>query len=313
MITVMIESLIDFIQCDNGSYMPIPGGSPFNTAIALSRLDINVSFVGNISDDFLGDILVNHLAKNNVNINFINRVGNSTSLAFVKNENNQPKYAFYVNNTADISFDANSLKKANIIIKKATCLVFGSYSLSIEPSASTAEKIILAEKNNRIIALDPNIRFIPTIDKEKYLNRIKNLISACDILKLSIEDFINIYDKKLSIQETLEFLLKQGRPELIILTLGENGAYAITQNIDSCFVKAQRICVVDTVGAGDTFHAAILAGLEKYNYLDKNNLENIKPEDLREIMKFASTAAAINCLKKGANPPNLKEIKNFQI
>lgn len=309
MIVIMIESLIDFVPNKDGSYIPLPGGSPFNTAIALGRLNVDVSFYGNISNDFFGTKLKQYLKDNNVLINYVNNVENETTLAFVGySENSNPSYTFYTNNTADISFNKITLPFSKNEVK---CLLFGSYSLGLEPSGTTAEQIIMNEKDNYIIALDPNMRLSISKNKDSYKNRIQRLIRNCHILKLSTEDFFNIYGKDMSIDKILNFLIEESSSEIIFLTDGEKGSHAITRTGIRCSTKTYKIKLADTVGAGDTFFGSILAKLEQKNNLSKENLKTLKGQELMELIDFASKASAINCTKKGANPPTIEEINNF--
>ena len=88
MIFVAGENLIDSIAYKNSKniFKTFVGGSTLNTALALGRLNSNVHFFSRISNDFFGKMIVDHLKKNNVNVNLSQRTNDQTTIAFVSNK-----------------------------------------------------------------------------------------------------------------------------------------------------------------------------------------------------------------------------------
>jgi fructokinase len=296
-------------------YLPLPGGCAYNTAIAIGRLGASVSFLGRFSTDFFGEVLINRLRDNNVSDNLISLSEQNTPLAFVKIEKGrEPQYAFYTEASANRSFAAEDLPPQ--LPADATCLVFGSISMTMEPIASTIETLVLREASRKklLIAFDPNIRPIMIKDKDAYMRRFEKWVNACDIAKISIEDFEFIFPK-LEPEQALQKILSMGS-RLAIATLGPQGAIAMLRRDDGSVIKvstpaAPISVLVDTVGAGDTFLGALLFWLEQRGKMTHKNLVNLSETDLHEALVFANKAASIVCTRHGAEPPTLEEIENL--
>ena len=76
-------------------------------------------------------------------------------------------------------------------------------------------------------------------------------------------------------------------------------------------VSGFSVEVVDTVGAGDTFCAALLARLAQRRMVTRAALQDVSDEDLEEMLRFAAAAAALNCTRAGANPSRYVEVERF--
>ena len=66
--------------------------------------------------------------------------------------------------------------------------------------------------------------------------------------------------------------------------------------------------IVDTVGAGDTFNAGVLAKMSELGQLHKSALANLSPEVLAEALAYGARVAAVTVSRAGANPPWVEEI-----
>ena len=144
------EALIDFVPQpgDELQYAPCPGGSPYNLAIASARLGASTGFLGKISRDFFGDILFNRLEKEGVNTGYTRRSDRLSTLAFVKIEQGEePRYAFYTENTADRNLSSVDIPES--LPDSVECLEFGSISLILEPQAETIKSLIRRENGKR--------------------------------------------------------------------------------------------------------------------------------------------------------------------
>ena len=94
---------------------------------------------------------------------------------------------------------------------------------------------------------------------------------------------------------------------IAVLTSGGRGALALSRQ-GTLAVAAQKAVVVDTVGAGDTFNAGLLAGLRRAGVLTKPALRNLEAASLRPAMELAAKAAAVTVARAGANPPFASEL-----
>ena len=300
MIISLGEALIDFISKEGLSFEGFPGGSPMNTSVAISRLGVPCKFLGRISTDIFGNRLIDHLKTNSVGIDMIIRTDDSTTLSFVhKQTDGQAQYGFFANGTADRNFPKEELKKI-ILPSEARIIHFGSISLSMEPCGSTISEFLLNTPKNLILSFDPNIRPSLVPDKTKYMERFKKLCKISSIVKLSDEDLLWLYPE-LETDKAISLLLELG-VSLIALTTGKTGALLINKN-NRVLSPLFDLPVADTIGAGDTFHGALLSYLYKQNWLDRNTLNNLSKEQLNSIGNYANKAAGINCSRSGANPP----------
>jgi fructokinase len=319
------EALIDMVRVQvpgsREGFLPLPGGSPYNTAIAIGRLGAGAMFLGKFSKDFFGEMLLKRLKENHVNDNLIIRSEQNSSLAFVNlKEGKEPEYVFYTDGTADRSLCIVDLPEK--IPVEAGCICFGSISMIMEPAASAIETLILrenvkegADKESPVISFDPNIRTFMIKDKEAFIRRTEKLIAASTIVKISNADIGYLYPG-MDTDKAIERILTFG-PRLVIVTLGPDGALALLRRHDGNIIKvsapAVNIPLADTIGAGDTFHGAFLSWLEIKGKMSHSALANMSNTELYEALFFANKAAAIVCSRRGAEPPTLKEVEELKI
>lgn len=304
------EALIDFVPLEGGGgYQPCPGGSIYNIAVGLGRLGAPVGFLGGVSTDFFGDLLVDYLVENGVRTDFILRADGPTTLAFVSlpdGRHTEPRYVFYANQTVDRSLALSDLPAQ--LPEQVQALHFGSISLMLEPGASTLEALMQRESGRRILSLDPNIRPSLIPDREAYRRRFEGWLRRMDIVRLSLADLEWLYPEG-DAQAIIQRWLGWG-PSLCLLTLGAQGASGYTAAGTEASVPSPQITVADTVGAGDTFLAATLAWLHEQGRLaERQALRALEPAQLGACLEYAARAAAINCSRKGANPPYKHEME----
>ena len=303
------EALIDFIPTeDKKAYRPCPGGSILNIAVGLGRMGVPVGFLSRLSTDLFGNLLENHLVENQVNLQYCPRVDGQTTLAFVSIDEKtspEPQYAFYAEGAVD-----REMKIADLPAQfpgEVSALHFGSISLVLEPGASTLEVLMQREKHQRIISLDPNVRPIVISDWDAYRDRFEGWLACVDILRLSEADLNLLYPGE-RIENLLPAWFNLGL-SLVIMTRGGDGADGYLPDGNFVSVPGYRVQIRDTVGAGDTFFAAILTYLHEKGYLsNRTMLSQIPLEHLEACISFGSKAAAINCTRDGADPPYRHEM-----
>lgn len=296
------EALIDMLPRETTlgerAFAPYAGGAVFNTAIALGRLGAPAGFFSGLSTDLMGEILIETLAASKVDTALAARSGRPTTLAFVKLVNGQATYAFYDENTA-----GRLLAEADLpdLPDRVQALFFGGISLVNDPAASTyAALMARAAAAGRVTMIDPNIRPGFITDQAGYRARIGRMMAMADIVKLSDED-LHWLEGPGEIAALARGLIARGT-RLVLITEGAKGARAITATGER-FVAAVPVAVVDTVGAGDTFNAGVLAALHRAGALTRAGLAALGDAALDSALSLGVRAAAVTVGRAGANPP----------
>ncbi len=296
------EALIDMLPRETvagePAFAPYAGGAVFNTAIALGRLGAPSGFFTGLSTDLFGQILNRTLAASGVDTTLCARSARPTTLAFVTLVNGQATYAFYDENTA-----GRLLSKADLPALPASIdtLFFGGISLVNDPAATAYETLqARAAAAGCVTMIDPNIRPGFIQDAAAFRARIERMISVADIVKLSDEDLRWLCgDGRLD--DLARAILSRG-PKVVFVTEGARGARALTATQDR-FVAATPVTVADTVGAGDTFNAGILAALHVRGCLTKTAVAAVSDSTLDAALSLGTRAAAVTVSRPGANPP----------
>lgn len=301
------EALIDMLPrtttLGEPAFSPYAGGAVFNTAIALGRLGAPSAFFSGISTDMLGEILTDTLAASKVTTDLCARSNRPTTVAFVKLVNGQASYAFYDEATAGRMLSQDQLPTLPADI---STLFFGGISLVNDPAASTYEALQSREAGSRVVMIDPNIRlgFIAG-QEDSYRARITRMVQRSDIVKLSDED-LHWYAGSGDLAALARGILAKG-PKLVFITEGAKGAHAITAT-EQRFTPSRKVEVVDTVGAGDTFNAGVLAALHKRGVLTKAGVASLDAATLDAALELGTQAAAVTVARAGANPPWAQEL-----
>ncbi len=300
------EALIDMLPRETSAgepaFAPHAGGAVFNTAIALGRLGAPTGFFSGLSNDLFGTQLTETLAASKVDTSLCARSNRPTTLAFVRLVEGQATYAFYDENTAGRLLSRDELPA---LPETVETLFFGGISLVNDPAASTYAAMMAREAASRVTMIDPNIRPGFITDATAYRARIAEMIAMADIVKLSDED-LHWLEGPGDMTGLARCILARG-PKLVLITEGSKGARAITLTQDR-FVAATAVTVADTVGAGDTFNAGVLAALHRAGVLSKAALAELSDETLDAALSLGTRAAAITVSRAGANPPWADEL-----
>lgn len=300
------EALIDMLPrtttLGEDAYAPYAGGAIFNTAIALGRLGVPTGFFTGLSDDMMGDILRRTLAESRVDYSYCATLSRPTTVAFVKLVDGHATYAFYDEGTA-----GRMITEAELPTLGAECeaLHFGAISLIPEPCGSTYEALLKREHESRVISLDPNIRPGFIKDKDAHMGRIRRMAAMADIVKFSDED-LAWFGLEGDEDALARHWLHHGA-RLVVVTRGADGAVGYTAN-HKVTVPSERVAVVDTVGAGDTFDAGVLASLKMQNLLTKQQVARLSEDQIAKALALGARAAAVTVSRAGANPPWAGEI-----
>ena len=296
------EALIDMLPRESTAgeacFAPYAGGAVFNTAIALGRLGAPSAFFSGVSTDMLGEILAETLEASKVDTSLMARSGRPTTVAFVKLVNGQATYAFYDEGTAGRLL---SVEELPVLPAGVQALFFGGISLVNDPAASTYEALQAREAPARVTMIDPNIRPGFIAGKEAaYRARIERMIGRADLVKLSDEDLHWLMGEG-DLSALARDILAKG-PKVVFITEGAAGARAVTATQDR-FVAATKVTVADTVGAGDTFNAGVLAALHEAGALSKAGVAALPDAVLDAALSLGTRSAAVTVSRAGANPP----------
>jgi fructokinase len=300
------EALIDFLPRESAGgdavFQPFNGGSVYNSAIALGRLDVPVGLFAGLSQDFFGDSLRAGLAESQVSLKYCRTKPNHTTLAFVKLVDGHARYSF-----VDDASAARMLTKADLpkLPKSVTALHFGSISLIPEPCGGTYEALLKRERKSRVISIDPNIRASLIKDRKSHLVRLNRLMALSDIVKISDED-VKWMTGKADLKAFARKQLKAGA-QLVAVTKGGDGVELFAGKLH-VVLMAPKVKVADTVGAGDTFTAGFLTYLHRHGLLTKKAIGGLAENELAAAATFAMEAAAVTVSRPGANPPWTREM-----
>jgi fructokinase len=279
------------------------GGSPFNVAVGLARLDRPAALFTGLSTDFLGRRLAAALAADGVDTGFLLRKDAPTTLSLVGlTVDGVPDYAFYGRGAADRSIEIAELPRLD---GGVTALHFGSFSLVVRPAGDALAALAARESRHRLISVDPNVRLNVEPDLGVWRTRIAALAAYADLIKVSSEDLAALYPGRPTEGMAEEWL--DGGVRLVVVTRGGEGAVAFTGR-DRVAVPPEAVAVVDTVGAGDAFQAALLCALDELGYASRAGLESLSQATIERCLAFATRAAAITCTRRGAALPTRREL-----
>jgi fructokinase len=295
-IVVCGEALIDMIQNGDGTQRATPGGGPFNTARALARLGVPTAFMGRLSDDAFGRELADLLAKDGVNLELASVGPEKTTIAVADIDSDGfAEYQFLVQGTSAPNLTTDALPER--LGADVNALHLGTLGLVLEPMADTLTGLVDRERDGRLVMVDPNIR-VGLIPDSEYRKRLEHVISCSTIVKASDSDLDWLYPHA-SHEKAAEQLVSQGIA-LVVVTLGEQGAFGAHRDF-RVSVKAPPVDVVDTIGAGDAFGAALLAWLHDQGHVRPDI--SLERDELEDALRYACLAAAITCSRAGADPP----------
>ena len=304
MILTCGEALIDMLprttEAGEEAFAPYAGGAVFNTAIALGRLGAPVGFFSGLSSDLFGQLLVKTLEASKVDASPAHVSDRPTTLAFVRLTNGQASYTFYDENTAGRMLHPEDLPEV-----EADALFFGGISLVGEPCGAAYEALQRREYETRVTMIDPNIRQSFITDEAAYRDRIARMMARADVVKLSDEDLHWLMGPGETADHAAK--LRAAGTSVVCITEGAKGATGYAEGLE-VFVPANKVAVADTVGAGDTFNAGVLASLHQSGALTKDRLARIDEETLRDALSLGVRAAAVTVSRPGANPPWAEEL-----
>ena len=304
------EMLIDLLPdppAPDGTlrWRAVPGGAPLNCARALAQLGCLAGCLAPVSTDAPGEMLAATMQADGVALAG-GRSDRPTALALVSHTARGPAYAFHRHATADRHLCPDHLRTA--LAPPAEALVLSGMALSDGPDAEALADLALAAADRGLfLALDPNVRpaALPA-DPQPFRDRIARIAARADLVKLSDEDAAWLAPDLPP--DVYAEALRQAGAALVVLTLGAQGAIALGPHGRTARPAAPVPQLVDTVGAGDTFLAALLDGLRRGGALTPGAAAHLTPATLTHLLDHAARAAALCCARPGCDPPHLRDL-----
>ncbi|NDK33089.1 carbohydrate kinase family protein [Nesterenkonia haasae] len=305
-LAVIGECLVDVVESETSAPKSHVGGSPFNVAVGLARLEHNVVFAGRHGNDDYGRMIARALRAQGIT-SVLDPDEHPTSVAIATlDPTGQASYEF----SLDWSLPPADELTSKLMKPTSTMehLHTGSLAAMIEPGASVVKTVLRQMRETSTISYDPNYR--PTLVPNRDLAReqTEEFVALADVIQASTDDLELLYPER-SFEDTMSAWLELG-PALVTVTRGASGAMALAR---SGFAEqsAFPIDVADTVGAGDSFMAATLSSLRERGLLGSTHrdaLRSISERDVAQVLHTAAQAAAITSSRFGAQPPTAAEL-----
>jgi len=301
------DALIDFLPVKSldgrDANVPVAGGSCLNIAVGISRLGAPAAFVGGISTDLFGRMIADHALASQVDLRYATRSAHQATLAFVRTVGGEPQYAFYDEATASRNW---IYRPGSIPFDEIEAVHVGSTTLADDQGAAQALAMVEEARASVTISFDPNCRPKLVKHKTRYVEQMDAFAAAADIVRMSDVDFEFLYGGS-DHAGRAKSLIKAGA-SLIVVTRGIKGAQAWHGEAGAVEVQAPSVKVVDTIGAGDSFQAALLFALRAIGRIGRQALARMNSGELDRVLSFAASCAAFTCTRAGADPPRRSEV-----
>jgi fructokinase len=307
MFLVCGEAVIDLFQTSAAGGLGFEGqaaGSPFNVCVGLARLGERAALLTGLSNDAFGKRLIAAMESEGVEWRLSPRTDRPTILSFVMvKPDGGPEYAFYGENGADPQVTIATLPTP--LPASIRAVHVGGFPMAVEPSKTAYATLIRREAGARFISLDPNVRPKLVGNMAACVSHFESLCASAALIKASSEDLGFMYPGMAPAAVATHWLaLGAG---MVVITDGPKGATAFSAD-RQIFAPTHPVQVIDTVGAGDSFMSALLAGLAGHDLLDRDKLASAPDATISSLLVFANRAAGITCTRRGSNPPTRAEI-----
>jgi fructokinase len=301
------DALVDFLPVKSvdgrDATVPVVGGSCLNIAVGMARLGAPAGFVGGISTDLFGRMIADHASASQVDLRYVTRSDCQTTLAFVRTIAGEPQYAFYDEATASRNW---TYRQGSIPFDEIEAIHVGSTTLANDNGAAQALAMIEDAGGSTTISFDPNCRPNLVRHKAHYVDQMNTFAAAADIVRMSDVDFEFLYGGN-DYEGKARSLIEAGAG-LVVVTRGIKGAQAWHGSVGAVEVQAPAVDVVDSIGAGDSFQAALLFALRAIGRIKTRPLSQMNSDELCRVLSFASICAAFTCGRAGADPPRQSDV-----
>jgi fructokinase len=303
-IVVVGEALVDIVHRASGIVEETPGGSPANVALTLGRLDRAPVLITRLGRDERGTRLRRWLDESGVEVRGVDAARTATATAHL-DPSGAATYEFDLDRS--LVDDPAQLPE---LVGDVDLLHVGSVAAVIEPGAEQVARLVRAARPQALVTYDPNIRPSLVDDPAAVRVRVEELVALADVVKASDED-LRWLEPGDDVLEVARRWAARG-PAFVVVTLGADGALAVTAGGDVVSVPGVATEVVDTVGAGDTFMGALIDGLLSAGATGRGLRAagggGIPSSELEALLRHGARAAAITVARAGANPPRRAEL-----
>jgi fructokinase len=306
-VTVIGEAVIDLVPgAEPHSYYAVPGGSPYNVAVGLARLRQRVSLMARLSETAFGRLLRQHAQAQGIDLAAAPHAAQPATLAVVGlDATAQASYDFYVEGTADWQW--TGLETA-LAPASSAVLHFGSIASWTPPGDARILDLARAARSRGdvLVSYDPNVRPGLLVDRDRGVVAVEGAVRLAHLVKASADDVAWLYPGLL-LDDVARRWLGLGAT-VVVITRSGSGADAYTS--DGLFVHraARDVVVVDTVGAGDSFTAGLIASLIRRDLYSPARLRGCAAEQLAGALDDAILVASINVQRRGNDPPTLADL-----
>ena len=293
------ELLIDFTENGvssqgNPVFEANPGGAPCNVLAMLAKLGHKTAFIGKVGEDFFGAQLKEAIEGVGICSDYLYRDGEiHTTLAMVHTlPDGDRDFSFYRNPGADMRLTEDEIQEQPI--RDCRLFHFGTLSMTHEGVRRATKKAVgIAKEAGKLISFDPNLRFPLWESQEEAREQVLYGLEHCHILKIS-DNEIEWLTGKSDYTEGVEWINERYHIPLVLVSMGKEGSRAYYKGGMVEAAPFLREDTVETTGAGDTFCGCVL------HYLLEHDFENLKEDELREMLVFANCAASLVTTRKGA-------------
>ncbi|WP_285727141.1 carbohydrate kinase family protein [Psychromicrobium xiongbiense] len=306
MLTVLGEALIDEVVSPGGAPVPHVGGSPLNVAVGLARLGHPVQFVGRWGSDAYGELISAHLHGNSV---VLPEGPDALPTSVARATLDADGAASY-----DFQLAWELAPVADELLATTTLLHTGSIATMLQPGAAVVYDAALRARPHATISYDPNCRPSIITDVDYARKQAEAFVAIADVVKASDEDLLWLYPDQDPLDAARAWLGapqdRKAGPAIVVVTRGGGGPWGVVA-AGTATAAVPPVQVADTVGAGDSFMAALLGALvdrELDGESRRTRLHALSVEELEQILHFAARAAAITVSRPGANPPSRAEL-----
>lgn len=299
-VTALGELLIDFTENGispqgNPLFEANPGGAPCNVLAMLAKLGHKTAFVGKVGKDFFGTQLKDAIEEVGICADYLCMDEEvHTTLALVHTfPDGDRDFSFYRNPGADMMLAEEEVPED--LITGSRIFHFGTLSMTHEGvRAATKKALDIAKENHIMISFDPNLRPPLWNSLEEAKEQVLYGLRYCDVLKISDNEIEWLTGEK-DYTDGVGWI-KERFPEikLILVSMGKDGSRAYYGDM----IVEEAACIndktIETTGAGDTFCGCVL------HYILEHGIEDLTEENLKEMLRFANSAASLITTKKGA-------------
>ncbi len=305
--TIVGEVVVDRFFHADGTINDVAGGSSANTAIALQRAGVETSLRARFSQDDAGRALRAHNAAEHLDLSCAPDVDEPASIVEVRlATDGQPSYVFRLLGAADWQWSADELSAP---LPEGTALIHvGSLASVLEPGGSRIRHWLTHLSPRPLISFDPNARPAAAntaAEAQAMRDATQAWCQVADFIKVSDEDLRWLSP---DVPEAEQAAGWSRGTAFVVMTRGAEGSAVFVDGAFAFDVPGEVVDVADTVGAGDTFMAWLIRGT--LLALQSRTLDQLAhdADAIRDIVTKAGRAAAINCTRRGCNPPFVNEL-----